>query len=99
LHVKWLDIHQGSDQEIWEFASSNSFAIITKDTDFVDLARSSGLPPKVIWIAIGNSSTTEIEHTLRAHSAQLFRFLESSDESLYVITQRFSLIEDEDFRS
>ena len=43
-----------SDKGIWTYARENNLTIISKDSDFVDLLRIHGSPPKVIQIAIGN---------------------------------------------
>ena len=34
--------------------------VLTKDPDFVELVRRRGVPPRVIWITCGNTSTREL---------------------------------------
>lgn len=49
IHVRSVGLKQRPDREIWEFARSNGFAILTADADFLDLADSLGYPPKVTY--------------------------------------------------
>jgi predicted nuclease of predicted toxin-antitoxin system len=50
VHVRSVGLEQTPDREIWEFARSNGFAILTADADFQDLAVSLGHPPKIILL-------------------------------------------------
>jgi predicted nuclease of predicted toxin-antitoxin system len=55
------------DRQVWQYAKTNGFTIVTKDGDYNDLLILSGFPPKIIWIRRGNCSTNEIENILRMH--------------------------------
>ena len=55
--VRELGLENSTDSEIWEYAKSNSYTIVTFDSDFYDLSVFRGCPPKIIWLRIGNSST------------------------------------------
>ena len=44
-----------------------------------------GAPPKVIWIALGNCTTSEIEETLRANLARIQEFIADFDENYLVL--------------
>jgi predicted nuclease of predicted toxin-antitoxin system len=61
--VRELGLENSTDLEIWEYAKSNGFAIVTFDSDFYDLSVIKGSPPKIVWLRIGNSST---ENTAKA---------------------------------
>ena len=67
-HVFNLNLDQASDNEVWDFALNQDFAIVTKDADFGELSLLRGFPPKVIWIRRGNCSAREIENLLREKS-------------------------------
>ena len=43
-----------------------------------------GAPPKVIWLALGNSSTSEIERRLRGHRDEIEMFASEPDTTLLV---------------
>lgn len=66
-HVEALGMGSAPDTDIWNLAAKNSYLIVTKDVDFNDMSILLGAPPKVIWIQLGNCSTTEIEQLLRNH--------------------------------
>ena len=59
-HVYKLGLDQSSALEVWNYAKKESFAIVTKDSDFGDLSLLLGFPPKVVWIRRGNCTTSEI---------------------------------------
>jgi len=66
-HVALHGLDQASDLEVWSFAGREGFTLVTKDTDFNDLATLRGAPPKVIWLRIGNCTTADVEQLLRLH--------------------------------
>ena len=65
-HVRLLGLDQASDDDIWRYARDNGFAIVTRDTDFVERSIIRGHPPKVILLRIGNTSTANIRHWLQS---------------------------------
>jgi predicted nuclease of predicted toxin-antitoxin system len=50
IHVRDIGLKQASDEQIWEWAKSNNYTIVSADADFVTLSRRLGWPPKVIHI-------------------------------------------------
>lgn len=64
-HVFPLGLDEAEDSDVWEYAKTNGFALVTKDADFGDMSVLRGFPPKVIWIRRGNCRTAEIEKILR----------------------------------
>jgi len=60
FQVRSLGLENKSDIEIWKYAKSNDFIIVTFDFDFINFSNLYGHPPKVIWLKIGNSSTKDI---------------------------------------
>jgi len=60
FQVRALGLENKSDIEIWKYAKNNDFIIVTFDFDFINFSNLYGHPPKVIWMKIGNSSTTNI---------------------------------------
>ena len=76
-----------ADASIWKFAKDNSFAIVSKDSDYSELAASKGFPPKLIWIQLGNCSTSEVESALRARLSDLNLFLENENLSIFELSR------------
>ena len=67
-HVDWLNIkHPASDVDIWHWAKSKNFIIITNDDDFYHFSNVYGFPPKVVLLKTGNQSTNNIAQVLIKH--------------------------------
>ena len=65
--------------------SGNGFTIVSKDGDFSGRSALYGAPPTVIWLALGNCSTSEIERRLRGHHDEIETFAAEPDTTLLVI--------------
>ena len=64
-HVRDVGLQMADDSDVWEYARTHGFAIVSKDSDFQARSIVDGHPPKVVWIRRGNCSTHEIEGILR----------------------------------
>ena len=74
-----------SDADVWAYALTNKFTIISKDADFSDLSELRGYPPKVIWIRKENCSTAAIEEILRNDFADIQRFSVDPDRGVLIL--------------
>jgi predicted nuclease of predicted toxin-antitoxin system len=70
---------------IWTYAGERGFVIVSKDSDFRQLAFLHGPPPKAIWVRLGNAYTIEIFDALRDNHDEILRFGEYADEALLVL--------------
>jgi predicted nuclease of predicted toxin-antitoxin system len=77
-HVQFHDLAEKSDTEIWEFAKTNDFCIVTQDVDFAERSRLYGSPPKVIWLRCGNAPTKQVESLLCSGEEVIYTFLNNS---------------------
>lgn len=73
-HVSIPGLARASDTEIWEYARTTNSIIVTKDSDFSDMIVLRGYPPKVLWLRLGNCTTTDIENALRRAHGQIAAF-------------------------
>lgn len=73
-HVRHAGLASASDPVIWNYAITNGFAIVSKDSDFEQRALLHGSPPKVIWVRLGNCSTSAVEALLRNRQADVLAF-------------------------
>ncbi len=73
-HVQAVGLERASDSQLWSYARDNDFIIVTKDVDFSDRSAIEGHPPKIIWIRIGNCTTSEIESALRRNHVKILEF-------------------------
>lgn len=81
-HVSLAGLERASDSEVWDYARANDFAIVTNDSDFNDMGLLRGVPPKVIWLRLGNCATDVIEQTLRRAHAQISAFEQDDSTSV-----------------
>ena len=65
-HVSMVGLDRASDGEVWAYAAANDYAIVTKDADFSELSVLRGVPPKVIWLRLGNCTTEDVARVLGA---------------------------------
>ena len=83
-HVKRVGLLSASDTRIWEHAKANGFTILTKDHDFYVRATLHGLPPKIVWLQIGNCSVDTIERLLRREAGAITAF--GTDPTLAILS-------------
>lgn len=78
-------LDRASDIAVWNFAKDGNYIIITKDSDFNDLAILKGTPPKIIWLKIGNCSVDAIGKALEENQKIIKIFLEEENNSILEI--------------
>lgn len=86
VHVAEVGLDTAADRAIWEYAGQRAYVIVSKDSDFRQLALAFGPPPQVVWLRVGNASTGVIEELLRRSVARLQEFAASDEESLLVLS-------------
>jgi len=62
VHIAALRLETADDSEIWKYAKTNGFTIVTQDADYYELALMRGIPPKIIWVRSGNTSTKYLQN-------------------------------------
>lgn len=70
---------------MWDYARSNGFVIVSKDSDFHQRSLVLGYPPKVIWVKLGNCSTQAVEQILREHREEVQRFAADAAATFLVL--------------
>lgn len=78
VHVREVGLESADDHVVWDYAKRNGLVIVSKDADLHQRSFLFGAPPKVVWVRLGNCSTTDVENLLRRHIAELSLF--DSDE-------------------
>ncbi len=73
-HVQSESLDCADDNQVWEHARLNGFAIASKDEDYNNLSVVRGSPPKVLWIQLGNCTTAQVEALFRARFADIEAF-------------------------
>ena len=78
--VRTVGLENAADLEIWEYARINGFTIVTFDADFYDISLIKGHPPKIVWLQIGNSTTTEIAECVFANRLTISAFINDPEQ-------------------
>lgn len=73
-HVDGLGLGSTEDANVWSYAKENDFVVVSKDADFYELSLVHGVPPKVIWIRLGNCPSERILRVVRQHGDALQKF-------------------------
>jgi len=84
-HVKSVGLDCANDDQIWEHARMNGYAIVSKDEDYNNLSVVRGSPPKVIWLQLGNCTTAQVEAAFRARFTDIEAFEKDSSSGTLVL--------------
>jgi len=74
-----------SDMEIWRFAKSNDYTILTFDEDFIDIYNLYSFQPKIIWLRTGNISTSSIAFRLLNLEQNIVDFMLNEELGIFEI--------------
>jgi predicted nuclease of predicted toxin-antitoxin system len=81
VHVRDVGLKAANDPAVWEYAKNNGLIIVSKDSDMHQRSFVFGYPPKVVWVRLGNCSTSNVEGLLRRHFASIKAFHEDVNAS------------------
>jgi len=81
-----VGLRSSPDAEIWEYAKAQGYAIVSKDTDFRERSFLEGVPPKVVWLDVGNAATAEISELLQRERPRVESFGRSTDASVLILS-------------
>lgn len=84
-HVTTVGLAATSDRDVWEHARANGYVIVSKDSDFNDLAFVRGAPPKIVWLRLGNAATTDILNVLRDNIQRITDFGDHPGDAVLII--------------
>ena len=84
-HVRELGLKGRTDEEIWDYARANNFAIVSKDKDFYQRVMLYGAPPKFVWLCLGNCTREDLLTLIERHAGDILAF-ETSSESVLALS-------------
>ena len=76
IHVREVGLKAADDPVVWEYAKNNGLMIVSKDSDMHQRSFVFGYPPKVVWVRLGNCSTSDVERLMRRHFDAIKSFYE-----------------------
>ena len=80
--VRFVGLEDASDFEIFEYAKTNGFAVVTFDSDFVDLNALRGTPPKIIYLNTGNLTTQSVSELILNNLLTIQHYLNSETDDI-----------------
>ncbi len=83
-HVQDLGLDSTDDGVVWEWAGREGFTVVSKDENYNHLSVLRGSPPKVLWLLLGNSTTQQVEDTIRGRIEDIRAF--ETDPTADVLT-------------
>lgn len=86
VHVRDVGLKAADDPEIWKYAQDNSLIICSKDSDLHQRSFLFGFPPKVVWVRLGNCSTSDVERLLRRHAGAIEEFAKDDYASFLTLS-------------
>ena len=81
-HVRFVKLENASDFVIFQYAKENHFAIVTFDSDFVDINAMHGTPPKIIYLNTGNLTTRIVSELITNNILRIAHYLNSESEDI-----------------
>jgi predicted nuclease of predicted toxin-antitoxin system len=82
--IRDLSLRDASDVKIFEEARKSDAVVLTKDSDFPDLVRQKGAPPRVIWLRTGNSSNSNLQKILATTFPTAMKLIEAGEEIIEI---------------
>ena len=74
LHLRDVGLKSADDPLVWDYAKNHDLVLVSKDGDMHQRSFVFGAPPKVVWVRLGNCSTSDIASLLRDHVKTLEDF-------------------------
>jgi predicted nuclease of predicted toxin-antitoxin system len=87
VHVRSVGLKAADDQFVWDYAKASELIIVSKDADMHQRSFLFGSPPKIIWVRLGNCSTSDVANLLRHHINTLRAFHEDEFASFLSLSR------------
>lgn len=87
-YIDLLKMQGTTDTNIWEYAKTKDYIIVSKDNDFRQRSFLFGSPPKVIWLSVGNGGTKIIKELLLKNIITIRNFSQESESGLLILDAR-----------
>lgn len=85
IGVREAGLYNADDFQIWEFASTNGYTVVTFDKDLPDIGAVRGFPPKIIWLRTGNVDNQALVNLFLARADDFHQFINSADSGTLLV--------------
>ena len=77
--LEYLQMLSFEDEHVFFKAKASDAIMLTKDSDFAELSRVHGSPPKIIWLTCGNTTNNYVKKILTENLLRMITSLEGED--------------------
>jgi len=84
-HPDLLGLRGATDTTLWQLAREQGLVLVSKDDDFRQRSLLLGHPPKVVWLGIGNTSTSAVSALLTREVAGITAFINDPETALLIL--------------
>jgi predicted nuclease of predicted toxin-antitoxin system len=84
-HVNRIGLGAAGDSAIWQHMIRCRTTLLTKDEDFVALARENPSGPQVVWVRIGNISNHSLWRALDSRLDEIVQLLDAGERIIEVV--------------
>ena len=86
VHVRDVGLKSADDPVVWQYAKKSHLIIVSKDSDLHQRSFMFGHPPKLVWVRLGNCSTSDVERLLRRSFNAITIFDEDSEAAFLALS-------------
>jgi predicted nuclease of predicted toxin-antitoxin system len=79
-------LKSSDDPVVWQYAKENRLIIVSKDSDLHQRSFVLGHTPKLVWVRLGNCSTSDVERLLRTSFSAITIFHEDTEASFLALS-------------
>ncbi len=76
-HVRNIGLKDAADSIVWNHAVSRGMIVISKDEDFVYLAKGPGMSGQLVWVRLGNCRNEKLIQTFTDQLPEIIAALET----------------------
>lgn len=86
-HVTELEMKGAADPDIWQYALSHGYVVVSKDEDFIRYHRDADGNPRFIWVRTGNCKNRELIDALIKHLPTVVKLFDSGSAMVEIFRQ------------
>ncbi len=86
VHVRGCGLLGRSDEDVWEYARTNGFTVVLKDSDFQQRSLLYGHPPKLVWLRVGNCTRQQLVLLITTYERDIRKLDTDPFESVLVLS-------------
>jgi predicted nuclease of predicted toxin-antitoxin system len=83
--VRECGLDNADDYQIWEYALTNNYTVVTFDKDIPAIGSVKGYPPKIIWLRTGNSSNSAVVSLFIDHANEFGAFIANDKKGCLMV--------------